>query len=415
MPAATNILKATTTSDAAPSAQATPGAEIFAALMTGTGTVTAEASTGEEAVTNEVTAETEAQPNLDILAPLLAQQQVVPTVTVPNVAGETVSVEGGVACSLEVPTTSPLVQSEVEGRLNGASSPNPNPAAPVTAGGLDQALSNAPQPRSGRAGSEVLPQVAETGEAGTGEVKAALTEVAKSLGKSDGPVNQLATPTVQTSAASPANDQQPGSNRQQAETPVPTIEVQAQQPTTSVTDVRSLIASLTGTGIAGANGASQAGPAQQLGEALAAQVLDLAGGSEWLEQLSDEIGRATDGSGPLRFRLTPESLGELKVEISQSDRGAIVRMTVATEAAQAALADAQPRLAVEARAQGVRIAESQVDLAGNQTQHNQQGRESARQQAATADQPLRAFRAPGSASNGTQAPAATSRSAERYA
>lgn len=415
MPAATNILKATTTSDSATAAPAVPGAEIFAALLSGTETAPAEGSIGEETVATEV--KTEAQPNLDILAPLLAQQQVVPTVTVPNGAGEAAGAQGDAVTTAIAGSglISPLVPSEGEGRLGGASSLNSSPAAATATTGLDQALAAASPLRSGRAEGEVLPLVGEASESRTGEAKLALTEVAKSLGKSDGPVNQLATPTVQTAAATAANDQQAGNGRQQAETPVPTIEVQAQQPTTSMTDVRSLIASLTSTGIAGANGAPQAGSAQQLGEALAAQVLDLAGGSEWLEQLSEEIDRATDGSGPLRFRLTPESLGELKVEISQSDRGAIVRMTVATEAAQAALADAQPKLAAEARAQGVRIAESQVDLAGNQAQQHQQGRESARQQAATADQPLRAARAAGSASTGTHAPAATSRPAERYA
>lgn len=263
----------------------------------------------------------------------------------------------------------------------------------------------------------MLPQSSEASEGRDGEVKAALVEVAKALGKAEAPTGQSATaPAPSTPTPSAANDQQPGSNRQQAEAPVPTIEIQTQQPTSSVTDVRSLIASLTSTGIAGPGGAAQTGAAQQLGQALATQVLNLAGGSEWLDQLTHEIGRATDGSGPLRFRLTPESLGELKVEISHSDRGAVVRMTVGTEAAHAALADAQPKLAAEARAQGVRIAETQVDLAGNQAQQQQQqGRESARQQAASADHTLRAFRAAGSTSTGTSGPAAASRTAERYA
>ena len=116
MPAATNILNATTTSDATPAAQATPGAEIFAALLGGTEAVTAEGSTGEEAVTTEVT--TEAQPNLDILAPLIAQQQVVPTVTVRNVAGGTAPAEGDTATTAIAGSApiSPLVPSEVEGR-----------------------------------------------------------------------------------------------------------------------------------------------------------------------------------------------------------------------------------------------------------------------------------------------------------
>ncbi|HEY0327199.1 MAG TPA: flagellar hook-length control protein FliK [Allosphingosinicella sp.] len=415
MPAATNILKATTTSDAAPAAQATPGGDVFAAMMSGTEAVTADDVTGEEAVAAEVTAE--AQPNLDILAPLLAQQQVVPTVTVPTVGGDAIAADGATAETgiLGTATASPLVPSEVEGRLSGISSPNATETAPVTTTGLDQALAGAPRLRSGRAEGVELPQATERSEAPAGELKVALVET-KALGKAETAANQpVVSPTILASAQTAASSDQQASGGQPQPDASQTIEVQTQQQTTSVTDVRSLIASLTSaTGLAGASGAGQAGAAQQLGEALAAQVLDLAGGSQWLDQLTDEIGRATEGSGPLRFRLTPESLGELKVEISQGDRGAIVRMTVATEAAQAALADAQPRLAAEARAQGVKIAETQVDLAGNQARQDPQGRESARQQA-NADQPLRAFRANSSASTATQAGTASSRSAERYA
>ncbi len=414
MPAATNILKAATTGEAGAVAQATPGAEIFAALLSGTEVVTGEGETADEAVTIEAT-ET-AEPNLDILAPLLAQQQVVPTVTVPNVAGEGAETSDGASILGGAPV-SPLVPSDADGRLNGTQGQNPGPAAVATADAANQAIANAARLLSGRAEGSDLPQPVEVKEPGAGDVKASLTDVAKALGKSDGASNQPAAPTIPASAAAPAKDQQPGGNRQQPEAPVPTIEVQAQQPTTSASDVRSLIASLTNAaGITATGGAAQTGAAQQLGQVLAAQVLNLAGGSEWLDQLTHEIGRATDGSGPLRFRLTPESLGELKVEISHSDRGAVVRMTVGTEAAHAALADAQPKLAAEARAQGVRIAETQVDLAGNQAQQQQQqGRESARQQAASADHTLRAFRAAGSTSTGTSGPAAASRTAERYA
>jgi hypothetical protein len=42
-----------------------------------------------------------------------------------------------------------------------------------------------------------------------------------------------------------------------------------------------------------------------------------------------------------------------------------VRLTVETEAARQILADAQSRLTAEARAQGVRIAETHVDLSGS--------------------------------------------------
>lgn len=93
--------------------------------------------------------------------------------------------------------------------------------------------------------------------------------------------------------------------------------------------------------------------------------LDLARDSEWLDRLARDIARAGASDTPLRFRLHPQTLGHLQVELQQGDRGTAVRLTVETEAARQLLTDAQPRLAAEARAQGVRIAETHVDLSGS--------------------------------------------------
>jgi len=93
--------------------------------------------------------------------------------------------------------------------------------------------------------------------------------------------------------------------------------------------------------------------------------LDLARDAEWLDRLARDIARAGANDTPLRFRLHPQTLGHLQVELQQGDRGTAVRLTVETEAARQILADAQPRLAAEARAQGVRIAETHVDLSGS--------------------------------------------------
>ena len=90
--------------------------------------------------------------------------------------------------------------------------------------------------------------------------------------------------------------------------------------------------------------------------------LDLASDDQWLDRLARDIARAGASDEPLRFRLHPQTLGHLQVELTQSDRGATVRLTVETEAARNILADAQPRLAAEARAQGVRLADTEVDL-----------------------------------------------------
>lgn len=98
---------------------------------------------------------------------------------------------------------------------------------------------------------------------------------------------------------------------------------------------------------------------------VAERKLDLSRDSAWLDRLARDISRAASDDSPLRFRLHPQTLGSLQVELQQGDRGTAVRMTVDTEAARQILTDAQPRLAAEARAQGVRIAETHVDLSGS--------------------------------------------------
>jgi flagellar hook-length control protein FliK len=99
------------------------------------------------------------------------------------------------------------------------------------------------------------------------------------------------------------------------------------------------------------------------------QQLDLAADGEWLDQLAKDIAATAEGEAPLRFRLNPETLGTLKVEVSQGQAGASVRLTTDTEAARAIIADAQPRLVAEAKTQGLRIAETHVDL-GTGSQSN---------------------------------------------
>jgi flagellar hook-length control protein FliK len=100
--------------------------------------------------------------------------------------------------------------------------------------------------------------------------------------------------------------------------------------------------------------------------------LDLARDGEWLDRLARDIARTAEGDAPMRFRLHPQTLGHMRVELAQGDHGTSVRLTVETEAARAILADAQPRLAAEARAQGVRIAETHVDLSGSGDQRRQE-------------------------------------------
>lgn len=155
-------------------------------------------------------------------------------------------------------------------------------------------------------------------------------------------------------------------------------------------------------------------PRESVAEALERQ-LDVAADGEWLDQLARDIvrtGAAGGEGGALRFRLNPETLGQVRVELSQGADGATVRIAAETEGARALLADAQPRLLAEARAQGVRIAETEVSLAGSG--HDAPAGQQQRREEAEAEPRLRTARGGhGAASETGDEPARTS--SDRYA
>lgn len=93
-------------------------------------------------------------------------------------------------------------------------------------------------------------------------------------------------------------------------------------------------------------------------------LLEIDDSGVWIDRLARDLASLADGRSSLRFRLHPESLGSLAVEVSQSESGVAVRLTADSESARAILADAHPRLVLEARAQGVRLAETHIDMAG---------------------------------------------------
>ncbi len=109
-------------------------------------------------------------------------------------------------------------------------------------------------------------------------------------------------------------------------------------------------------------------PVQNVAAALSQQVLNMSAGDAWIDQIARDITQTAGKDSTMRFRLAPETLGELKVEITHSERGAHVRLNVASEAAQQALAAAEHKLNAEARAQGVRIAETEINFTGGQSQ-----------------------------------------------
>ena len=118
--------------------------------------------------------------------------------------------------------------------------------------------------------------------------------------------------------------------------------------------------------------------------------LDLAHDGAWLDSLTRDIARSADGGAPLKFQLMPERLGVLHVQLDTGSDGTAIRLTTDSPAAHAILADQRHQLVAEARAQGVRVSDAQVDLAG--------------QNGAGAGAGGGLFRQPGSGGQGDQPP-----------
>jgi flagellar hook-length control protein FliK len=81
---------------------------------------------------------------------------------------------------------------------------------------------------------------------------------------------------------------------------------------------------------------------------------------QWLDQLTRDIVQTADTRGQLRFRLDPDHLGSLTIDVVQVVDGLSVRIMTQNDKAHTILSDAQPRLIADARLQGVRISESSV-------------------------------------------------------
>lgn len=97
--------------------------------------------------------------------------------------------------------------------------------------------------------------------------------------------------------------------------------------------------------------------------------IDLARDSKWLDQLARDINQAATMQSNLKFQLNPEHLGSLHIEISNGADGASIRMTTDNDQARAIIADAQPKLLAEVRAQGLQVAGSHVDMDNRQQQN----------------------------------------------
>lgn len=120
-------------------------------------------------------------------------------------------------------------------------------------------------------------------------------------------------------------------------------------------------------GLQAAAPVQDAAPAPRADDVIERQ-LDMMKEGEWLDRLARDITATAGRDGLLKFKLHPETLGSLHVEVARGQDGTSLRFTAESEAARALIADAQPRLVAEARAQGLRLAETHVDLGNNGAQ-----------------------------------------------
>jgi Flagellar hook-length control protein FliK len=103
---------------------------------------------------------------------------------------------------------------------------------------------------------------------------------------------------------------------------------------------------------------------------LTERYLDLARDSLWLDSLTRDIVAAGMDQDRLSFRLRPENLGRLDVDLAHVDGDLSVQITASTDDAAKIVAAAQPRLFEELRAQGIRV--SGGDVASSNHQQSRQ-------------------------------------------
>jgi flagellar hook-length control protein FliK len=78
--------------------------------------------------------------------------------------------------------------------------------------------------------------------------------------------------------------------------------------------------------------------APDLGASLGRSVVDIASGNQWLDGLAREISGVAASGGQGSFRLSPQHLGDMRVDIRDGALGTEAAITVKSEAARAALA-----------------------------------------------------------------------------
>lgn len=101
--------------------------------------------------------------------------------------------------------------------------------------------------------------------------------------------------------------------------------------------------------------------------------LDLIRNEQWLGELAHDIASTAGNAERLSFRLMPQQLGRLDVDVSRSHNGLSLSIKTESEGAAAILSASQARLADEIRAQGVKLADTQMFSGDSRQSSGQDG------------------------------------------
>lgn len=96
-------------------------------------------------------------------------------------------------------------------------------------------------------------------------------------------------------------------------------------------------------------------PTADLSATLGQQVIDMGSGGQWIDGLAREIAALSQGEGRGSFRLSPENLGPMRVDIRPGEQGANVTLTVETKAAESMLMQDRNLLKADAQLAAVKI------------------------------------------------------------
>lgn len=106
-------------------------------------------------------------------------------------------------------------------------------------------------------------------------------------------------------------------------------------------------------------------PTVDLAASLGQQVIDMGSDGQWIDGLAREIATLSKSEGHGSFRLSPEHLGPMRVDIRPGEQGANVTLTVETKAAESMLMQDRATLKADAQLAAVRIGEVTVERVAN--------------------------------------------------